>query len=207
MSLPPLTPFASELYYQRTAPLAYQDATNDYAWAVLCAALATMFDPYEFVRDSPAGPGYSSLLDLDRAPAGALGWLAMFAGVRTIPSLTDAQQRARIDATDGFQRGTPAAIIAAAQSHLTGTRRVSLFERDGGDPYALRVVTYAAETPSPAQTVADIVAAKPVGLMLTVQVLVGWIISEMETFYMGSTIASGPEAGYASIAAFESRVS
>jgi hypothetical protein len=170
--LPTLTPFAGELY-SRTQPLAARDTENNFAWAVFCVALATMFDPYEFVRDTPQGPGYSSLLDIDRAPASGLGWLAMFAGVIDQYSLSDTGQRQLIDATAGFNRGTVAAIMSAAQSHLTGTRRVGLFERDGNDPYALRVVTYSAETPDPAQTAADIRAAKPIGLVLTVQVVAG----------------------------------
>jgi hypothetical protein len=199
------TPFAAELY-QRTLPLAYADTQNNQAWATLCIAFAAMFDPFEFVRDSPTGPGYSTLLDLDNAAPDGLAWLAMFAGVIAIDGLGDVQQRARIDNTDGFKRGTPNAIAGAARSNLIGTRRVSLFERDGGDSSALRVVTYASETPDPAQTARDVLAAKPVGLILTVQVLAGWFINEMETFYMASTISSGPEAGFATIDAYESKV-
>lgn len=203
--LPAFTPFAAELY-KRTGPLAAYDESNNYAWATFCVAVAAMFDGFENARDTAQGPGFSGWLDIDRAPTDGLGWLAQFAGVSAQPGLTDAQQRARIRATDGFKRGTPAAIMAAAQTGLTGTKRVVIYERDGGDAYALRVVTFASETPTQAVTLAALKAAKPVGLVLTYQVLTGWFISDMETFYMSSTIATGPEAAYATLDSFESRV-
>lgn len=198
--------FADELY-RRTLPLAARDAENDMAWLVLCTALAAMFDPVDtIVRDLDEGPGYSSLLDLERAPSEALGWLAMFGGVVAIKGLPDREQRARIDATEGIHRGTPAAIITAATKRLTGTRRTSLEERYQGDPYAYRVVTYASETPDPAGTLADLLAAKPVGLTLIYDVLPGWVIDEMEAYYEGVTIAAGPETDYAKLIDYESRI-
>jgi hypothetical protein len=199
------TPFSQELY-QRTLPLAVDDAENALAWAVLCTAMGMMFDPFEFVRDSDDGLGYTALMDLDRAPADGLGWLGMFAGVVTIPGLDDTEQRERIDATEGFQRGTPAAIAKAGQRHLTGTKRVTLVERYGGDAYVLRVITYEAETPDEDQTRADLMAAKPIGLILDYVVLPGWVIDEMEAFYVGDTIAGGPESDFSTITDFEQRV-
>jgi len=163
---PALSPFARELYEDRIHPLVTRDAENEYAMAHLVCAAARMIDPIEFVRDDASGPGYSGLLDLNRAPADGLGWLAMFAGVRLIDGSTDVQQRERIDGTDGFQRGTPAAIIAAAQATLTGTRVVRVLERINS-AYSLTVITRVSETTDAAATNRALQAAKPVGLILT----------------------------------------
>lgn len=70
------------------------------------------------MRDSAAGPGWSPVLDVDRAPVEWLGWLAQFAGVRLRPGLAAPEQRARIKNTDGHRRGSSPALRAAARQHL-----------------------------------------------------------------------------------------
>ena len=177
MSRPVLTTFGRELYEDRIGPLTGPDEQNAWATAILACAVAAMMDPIEFVRDDALGPGYSGLLDLDRAPADGLGWLSMFAGVRLVGGTT-AVQRARIDSTDGFSRGTAAAIIAAAQGTLTGNKRTALIERDTS-AYRLRVITYAAETPDAAATNRALQAQKPVGLILVHEVRIGQLWSEL----------------------------
>jgi hypothetical protein len=91
-----------------------------------------MFDQIEgYARDRPDGtPGWAILLDPDLCPAEALPYLAQFVGVKLPEGLTEAQQRFRIKATDGFNRGKPSAIIAAAQQFLTGNKTVIIRERD-----------------------------------------------------------------------------
>jgi hypothetical protein len=106
-------------------------------------------------------------MDVNRCPTEALGWLAQFAGVRLLPGATDAQSRQRIQSTDGFRRGTVAAMTAAAQRTLTGTKTVGITERYTGDPYQLQVTTFAAETPDTVATYNALLAAKPAGLLLT----------------------------------------
>jgi hypothetical protein len=165
--------FADRLYVS-LAPLARLDSVNGWALLILCNAIGTMYQELDQIeRDSPDGPGWSSLLDLNRCPDEALPWLAQFVGVRLLPDSTPAAQRARILATDGWKRGTPAALAAAAAATLTGSQTVTLRERDAGDPYALRVQTLTAETPDPSATVNAILSQKPAGLTLTFQTLVG----------------------------------
>lgn len=166
--LPPgLESFAAR-YYESMAPLAWMDASTGYALALFCGALGTMFQPVEDVaRDTPEGPGWSAVVDLTRCPAAWLPWLAQFIGVTVPAGATDAQARAWIAETDGFNRGTPAAIRAAAAATLTGSQTVVLQERLGGDAYALGAYTIATETPSVTQTRAAIVAQKPGGIVLT----------------------------------------
>jgi hypothetical protein len=164
----PLLPdsFAARLY-SALAPLALQDPQNAWSLLILCNALGTMYQLLDdYVRDTIDGPGWSALMDVNRCPPEALGWLGQFAGVRLRPGDTDAQNRTRIQSTDGFRRGTPAAITAAAQPTLTGSQTVAISERDGGDPYAVAVTTYAAETPDTNATYNALLAAKPAGLTL-----------------------------------------
>jgi hypothetical protein len=87
--------------------------------------------------------------------------------------------RQRIASTDGFQRGTVAALRGAAQATLTGAKTVLLRERDH-DPadtpnyaYYLTVTTYTSQTPNPAATLAALLAQKPGGIVLTYHTLAG----------------------------------
>jgi tail protein P2 I len=164
---PDLDDFADRFYYS-VAPLAWLDADNGYALAYYCGAMGEMFEPVEDVaRDTPEGPGWSAVVDLERCPDDWLPWLAQFVGVTVVAGSTPDAMRARIASTDGFKRGKPDAIRAAAAAHLTDSKTVILQERLGGDPYALGVYTIASETPSQAQTLADILAQKPGGIVLT----------------------------------------
>jgi hypothetical protein len=119
----------------------------------------------DWVRDQPEGPGWSLLMDVNRCPPEALGWLGQFVGVRIPTGLTDAQQRQWIKDRRGFRRGTPAAMIAAVQDTLTGTKAVKMIERDG-DPYNLTLTTTTSETPDANRTLAAILSQKPAGITL-----------------------------------------
>lgn len=158
--------FAARLYVA-LAPLARQDDLNEWSLLILCNAIGTMFQLLDdLVRDSPDGPGWSILMDADRCPDVALPWLAQFVGVRVLPDSTADEQRARLKATDGFHRGTPAAIRAAVAATLTGTQTVVLRERDGS-AYRLSLSTLDTETPDKAKTQAAFYAQKPAGLVPT----------------------------------------
>lgn len=186
-----LTPdtFAGRLY-DALAPLASLDPDNAWSLLILCNAIGTMFQEVEdIVRDSPDGPGWSELMDLNRCPPEALGWLGQFAGVRIPPYLTEAQQRAWVAGTDGFHRGTVASMIASCQATLTGTKTVLFRERVGGPTtapayaYYLSVFTYTAETPNPAATQAALLAQKPGGLVLVYQAITGQTYQSLKTGY------------------------
>jgi hypothetical protein len=93
------------------------------------------------------GP-WTRALDLDRCEDQWLPWLAQFDGTRLLPNTTPDQQRERVLSTDGEDRGTAAALAAAARPYLTGTKSVTVTERVGGNPFLVDVKTLPAETPN-----------------------------------------------------------
>lgn len=163
----------AERLYTDLAPFAYAD--ESLGWPLL-SMLGAIGDPFQLVSDlasdSDDGPGWSALLDVDRAPAAALPWLAQFVGVRLRAGLTPEAQRDLVRRGAGHRRGSPAAMAAAAQEFLTGEKRVRIYERDGS-AYRLTVVTYTAETPEPAAVEAALRAQKPAGLVLVYEVRPG----------------------------------
>jgi hypothetical protein len=163
---PDLESFADTLY-DALYPLAWLDAQAGYHLAYYSGAIGALFQPVaDVARDTEDGPGWSAVLDLQRCPDAWLPWLAQFAGVTVPPGATPAQARTWIASTDGFKRGTPAALRAATQSTLTGGKTAVIQERLGGDAYALGIYTLTSETPNPAATRAAILAQKPGGLTL-----------------------------------------
>lgn len=171
--------FADRLY-DALGPLATLDPQAGWSLLIYVNAIGTMYQLVEdWVRDTPDGPGWSLLLDVNRAPDEALAWLAQLAGVRLFPGATPDENRARIISTDGFRRGTREAMIGAAQATLTGRKFVLFRERDH-DPadtpdyaYYLTVSTYANETPDPAATLAALLAQKPGGIVMTYRTQTG----------------------------------
>lgn len=145
------------------------------------AACESISELDALVRDTDNGIGWSSILDVDRVPAKALPWLAQLVGVITVMGISDAEQRARVKAHGNWKRGSPDAIKAATQLHLTGTKTVILRERFGGSAWQLVIVTRTSETPNPTQTLADILEQKPAGVVLTYNVLSG---QDFESLYV-----------------------
>jgi hypothetical protein len=180
-------PFASRLY-RMMAPLARDDPSYGWALLIFVNAATLAYEQVEaWVRDTPTGPGWSLLLDVERCPPEALPWLGQFVGVRLIKGASDEANRERIKATDGFQRGTRAALIGAAQATLTGNRSVFLTERDH-DPadtpdyaYYLTVTTYRGQTPDPAATERALLGQKPGGLILTYVCVDGQVYDQVRT--------------------------
>jgi tail protein P2 I len=177
-----LTPdtYAARLY-DMLEPLAQLDPTVGWSLLILCNAVGVPYQLVEdWVRDTDAGPGWSLMLDVDRCPSEALPWLAQFVGVRLVPGASDADNRARIASTDGFRRGTVAAMKAAATATLTGAQVLDFRERSG-DPvaepiayaYRLTVRTYADQTPDATATLAALMAQKPGGIVLDYATVTG----------------------------------
>lgn len=123
-------------------------------------------------RDDNSYPGWSAIVDINRCPDEGIEWLGQFVGVVIPAGTTDADARTLIISQQDKLRGTPGAIIRAAQLHLTGTKQVTLRERFG-DPYFLQVITRTGETPNPTQSLADIMTQKPAGIVLTYTVMTG----------------------------------
>lgn len=170
----------AERLYEMLAPLARADPDNAWSLLLYINAVGVMFQLIEdLVRDTPEGPGWSILLDLDRCPVEALPWLGQFVGVRIPPGMNEADARLRIAHTDGFKRGTRNALIGAASSTLTGAKTVIFRERDHAPAdtpnyaYYLSVYTYVTQTPNAAATLAALLAQKPAGIVLTYAAITG----------------------------------
>ena len=170
---------AAEQLYGILAPLAYDDGRLDWPLLKYCEALASSLQEVNDYIVYDGYPAWGVVMDVDVAPSKALPWLAQFVGVTVPPQQTgetdeayDARIRAYIKATPGFDRGTPAAMIAAIQQTLTGSKTVYIRERYGG-AYKMEVITITAETPNAAATLRAILSQKPAGIVLTHSVLVG----------------------------------
>lgn len=182
--------FAARLYAM-LEPWGRDDEENEWALLVYCNALGTLFQTVEnVVRDTPAGPGWSPLVDLGRCPDFALPWLAQFVGVRVPPGSTALEQRAMIAQRLGWERGTPAAIVNATAATLTGERAVVLRERYGGDAYVLMVRTLTYETPSPTATLNAILTQKPGGIVLDYNAIAGQDYVALKTRGTYATVKS-----------------
>src|SRR5262245_2084216 len=126
---------------ERTQPLAPDDELYDYAHAKLCEGMMLPFEQLAELVDPPDPYiPWEPLFDVDLCPEWALPWLGQLVGVRLPAGLTEQQKRDVIKALGGFGRGGPKAIIDAIKITLTGSKTVTLRERDDGDPYKLEVV-------------------------------------------------------------------
>lgn len=172
MAIRPVVGSAAEELYGALGPWAEEDtASARFELLTFCEAIMGRLQPVEDVaRDSDAGPGWSSIMDVNRAPAAYLDWLAQFAGVRMTPGLLEEGKRSRIRSTDGFRRGSPAAIRAAPAPFLTGNKVVFVTERQGS-AYRFAVATIDTETPNPAAVERALRDQKPAGLIMTYSVI------------------------------------
>lgn len=188
-----------EWLYDRLAPWTAGDSdATGWPVATICRALGLALN--EIFTASEAG--LDGLDGPDTAPVWYLPHLAMKAGVRVVAGWSEADLRNMIRTRPAERRGTPNAIVASAQTTLTGNRTVRLIEKASGDAYALVAITRTAETPDPPATLAAMLEQKPVGLTLTHLVVDGWTIGEMEGAYAGQAIGD-LEGDFASIGDLE----
>lgn len=103
-----------------------------------------------------------------------LTWLGQFVGVTVDPATsTPDVQQSLLNAVAGLNAGTRAAISAAAQTVLIGTKYVDVQPHDGAGnlQWKIRVVVRADEAPTPLSKVSDAIIAanaKPAGFLLNV---------------------------------------
>lgn len=157
--------------------------------------------------DDPAWvPGWGALFDVDKCPFAYLPFLAQLVGVpaSAIVGVDDTTARGIIRAEQGMQRGTPAAIVAAAQRFLSGTQSCVLLERvnsaGGVDAYRFVLVVRPEELANEAGLIAAVNMVKPGGLQWDLVQTDGWTITEMEGAYATVTAL---EAGFSTLAALE----
>lgn len=208
MAIRPTVGTAAEEAYESMGPWAEQD-TLDERYDLL-GYLEGVFggsrlqDLIDIVRDGPNGePGWSSVLDLERAPSEWLPWLAQLGGARVLPGLDDAGQRARIAGTDGMKRGSPGALRAAAQQYLTGNKYVILNERLGGNAWQLGIRSLDSETPDPALVLNAINEQKPAGIVLSYATVPGQTYDALATAFDTYT---DMEAAYATYSALSTNL-
>lgn len=177
MARPEVTIVAEELYaslgpwYDMAVE---HEAHEHFHLLEMCDSTGRLLQPVEdIVRDSDTHPGWGVVMDPDNAPIDWLPWLAQFAGKRIRLGLPEAEQRARIRDTDGFDRGTPRALEAAAKQYLTGTKYALIQERFGGNAWRVNVVTLESETPDPGAVLAALMEQKPAGIILTHNAVTG----------------------------------
>lgn len=182
MARPDLGSFAEE-FYARLEP--FHDHTADgreytdeeLGWPLLIfwGTIASQWQRIDDITtESDDGPGWSSLVDIDRIEDDGLPYLSQFKGAILLDGLTPEQQRERIRTVDGFSRCTAQSIKDASKRRLTGSQTVHLNEREGGNALRIGVVTYIDETPEPELTFMDMMEQKPWGYIINYQVVDAW---------------------------------
>jgi len=183
----------------------------------------------DLAADTPAGPGWSQILDINRCPSYALPWLAQFVGVRFQSwQDTDLQQRQAIIGEPGFARGTPAALVSAAQRYLNPWQTLTIFEQDTSAYHFTVVISagqlgtasyawlagqystytaldgafgsYASAPLAVSEVEAALLAAKPAGLQMTVNVVTADTYSEADGDF---ATYSALEAAFSTYALFD----
>ena len=166
MSRPTVSPIAEQMY-EGLGPLTFDDERNNYALLHFCQAFIGSLQNVETVvryDEAANAPGWSMVMDVDRAPYVGLPWLGQLVGVTTPEKMVgetqaqhDARTRAYIRDTGGFDRGTPAAIVGAVQQYLTPPKQVILIERDSS-PYHFQVRVREGQTPTEEWPTTNLVA-------------------------------------------------
>lgn len=173
----------AERAYANLGPYTTQDAALGWPLLVFLGAIGDeLFQEMDDLGRTTNGWG--DVMNPHTCPVYALPWLGQFVGVVVDTTLSEANQRAQVIAAAGWQRGTPASIIAAVQRYLTGSKYVLLQERFGGNAYALNIVTHTAETP--ADTTLMIAAAKaviPAGMITTFTTYIGQTYADLKAHY------------------------
>jgi hypothetical protein len=186
----PVVSQAAEDLYAGLGPWAEEDGeATDWALLYWCGALTSGVQKlYIYTFDDGDKPGWSILVDLDRVPAEAMGYLAQYVGVQLPTGNTAAQNRDLILNRPGWKRGRPATIVSAVQQTLVGTKRVNLLERDTS-AYHATIQTYRSQTPDSAATEAAIAAAKPGALIIDLVLLTSATFTEVSAVTPGGTFA------------------
>ena len=140
-------------------------------------------DPLErLVRDEPGYPGWSLAGDLDKTPS--LAWLLQWVGVTYRDELSSSSNRDSGRLRPEMQRGTPGHFMAVAREHLSGAKKVEIYERYGGNKRAVLVRVYAAELVGTQTSLETALRrTKPWTIQLAVEVVTGWSYDQARTAY------------------------
>jgi hypothetical protein len=162
--------------YDQLEPVAGPDP--DIGWHLLAYvnAIGEMFQQVaDLAEDGDNGePGWSIIVDINRIPDEGLPYIAQFIGMAFVSGIDAPTMRQQIRDHTSWQRGTPAALMAAVRLFLTGTKTVQMQERNP-DAYAFQVIIWASEAPADTSSTSPLVRyvnlyAKPAGLTWTITV-------------------------------------
>jgi hypothetical protein len=166
----------AEDLYNRLGPWRRADLRNpSRPLLVLCEALMASLQPVEdVIRDTDDGPGWSVVMDPDRAPVAWLPWLSNFAGLAGFDysGLTEADFRDLIKGGHVRLRGSRAALEAAPKPYLEGTKTVHFIERHG-DAYHLTISVLASEVVDFEKVRNAVLRQKPTGIVINVNQITG----------------------------------
>ena len=165
-------------------------------------AVATLVYAQGYVGDPDFVPSWSVLLDPENCPTFALPFLGQFVGVFVPPGTDDATARSLITQEAGFQRGTPAAIKAAAQRWLSGTQAITMLERTP-DAYSFQIIVRPEQIINTNALVSAVNAVKPAGLVWELLSTDGFLLFELEADY---TPISTVESTFVTIQGMENDV-
>lgn len=178
MSTPPDMGQVAQDLYDELEPLAYDDENQGWALAHFCGAIGVGLEEIaELVRsDENGNEGWSAFADPARCPTSFLYTLAQWAGVRYPYRMAEGDLRALIGPhAPAVWRGTRDAIINAVRRYIGPDGSLYFEERADGDPYAIRIFTYAFDTPAEAEAMIrnELLGEIPAGLILDYEVRVG----------------------------------
>jgi hypothetical protein len=203
MSEPSVSVTAQRLYTALT-PFVVGDEDQGWPLLLLCSVImAAVADVEAFAGETDTQVGWGPLLDPAVCPARALPFLGQMVGAVVPVGSDEATARQIVTHSPGFARGTPASILAAARLWLTGGMTVALDERFGGSAYAIRLTVFASEVIDLDALTAAVKAALPAGFSLTVAVIEGWTIAEMES---ETTTIAAVESDWATYKDFEQQI-
>jgi hypothetical protein len=124
-------------------------------------------------------PGWSQIFDLNRAKTEWLPWTGQLVGypVPARPSDQsleeyDANQRERIITRSAYRRGEISMLFDVIEEQLNDPKRVTIYERDGGDPWLITVFVIIDDiATSQAEVLRAALSQKIAGLLMDVHFL------------------------------------
>lgn len=173
------------------------------------AMVGQVFNIVRDVGDSDSAAfqaGWSILLDPTNCPDEFIPYGSQFVGVQIPPSTDPVTARALWRAEQGFKRGTPAAVLAAAQAALPTGYTAAIIEREmptsNNAPYEFMLIVSPNTLSSADQTILAqaVNNAKPAGINWTLVLTNGWTIGQME---VSQTTLGALEANFTTINGLE----
>jgi hypothetical protein len=168
--------------YESLAPLTYDDEQLGWPLATYLDALGLILDEIAgLVRtDEDGNDGWSAFADPARCPDDFLVTLAQWAGVRYPRRMSGDDLRALIGPhAPGLWRGTKQALLDTVQRYLTPGGSMYFEERADGNPYVLRIHTYAYDTLDAVALENELLTHVPAGLILEYAMQEGMSYAEL----------------------------